>query len=95
MSQVELARRLDISERRLGNYVTGLREPDLALLVRIADALKVNVDELVRPGSTSRPKGNLLIDRFLVAAETLPNAALETLVIQVEAVAARRSSERD
>lgn len=39
LTDAEVARRMGVSERRYGFYVTGDREPDLATLLRIADIL--------------------------------------------------------
>lgn len=47
LSDAEVARRAGLSARRYGNYVQGLREPDLATLVRISRALQTTPDALL------------------------------------------------
>lgn len=43
----ELAQRLNIAYSTLGNYLTGDREPDLNMLIKIADLFSVSIDYLV------------------------------------------------
>lgn len=47
ISQAELARRLGLDPRRVGHYITGIREPDIATLAKIAKALEISADSLV------------------------------------------------
>ncbi len=53
MSDAEVARRLGISERRYGNYVTDEREPDFDLLPKICRALETHPSYLF--GFTADP----------------------------------------
>ncbi|HEY3368265.1 MAG TPA: helix-turn-helix transcriptional regulator [Symbiobacteriaceae bacterium] len=53
LSQEELAERLGIIRSRLGNYELGDREPEFALMNRIADFFGITLDELV--GRTDQP----------------------------------------
>ena len=46
----EVARRSGLSERRFGHYASGRSEPDLASLVRIAEALDATPDQLLGLG---------------------------------------------
>lgn len=55
LSDAEVARRVGISERRYGFYVTGDREPDLATLLRIVDILQADADQLLRPWDKGEP----------------------------------------
>lgn len=55
LTDAEVARRVGISERRYGFYVTGDREPDLATLLRIADILQADADRLLRPWNEDEP----------------------------------------
>jgi transcriptional regulator with XRE-family HTH domain len=91
----EAARRSGLSERRYSNYVNGIREPDLATLVRIAAALQTTPNELL--GSTGKRKQSpraLLADRLSLAIEGLGDHDLEALVIQTEALAGHRRKMR-
>lgn len=91
LSNAEIARRANLTERRYGNYVTGVREPDLATLARIARALGVTPDALLGfDGGGARSGTERLIERLVVSASTLPKGDLELLIVQVEAVAAHR-----
>ncbi len=47
LSNAELARRTGLSDQRLGNYIAGTREPDLATLSRLASALQTSPDWLL------------------------------------------------
>ena len=47
LPDAEVARRAGLSERRYGNYVAGIREPDLATLVKIAAALSTTPNRLL------------------------------------------------
>ena len=55
LTDAEVTRRVDISERRYGFYVTGDREPDLATLLRITDILQADADRLLRPWDEDEP----------------------------------------
>ncbi|KQY43550.1 transcriptional regulator [Rhizobium sp. Root483D2] len=93
ISNAEVARRADLSDRRYGNYVSGRREPDLATLIRISRVLGVSVDELV--GSTvekrTESKEHLLQERIEAALRTLDHDDLQRLAIMVEALAVART----
>jgi transcriptional regulator with XRE-family HTH domain len=92
ISNAEVARRADLSDRRYGNYVSGRREPDLATLIRIARVLGVSVDELVASSLDER-KGTaeeLLQERINVALRALGYDDLQRLTVMVEALAMTR-----
>ena len=52
-TQKDIAAELGISQQRFNSYVTGIREPDLDLLIKIADFFGVSLDYLL--GRTSTP----------------------------------------
>lgn len=91
IAHAEAARRAGLSERRYSHYVNGVREPDLATLVRIAEALQTRPDDLLgfgeRAEASTRSK---LIARLNSAAHVLADEVLEIMVVQAEALAARR-----
>jgi len=90
LSNAEVARRAGLTERRYGNYVAGIREPDLATLLRISSVLGTTPDRLLGlepPGS--RTAVSDLMERLRVAASTLTKAELDAVVLQVEALANR------
>ena len=53
MTQLELAARIGVTRAAMSRYVSGEREPRLVTLVRIAEELDVNVDDLVAADSHS------------------------------------------
>lgn len=67
LTQSELAQKLSTSQRNVSNYETGTSEPDLAMIVQLADIFGVSLDELFgREGSmleTDKLEG---LDRLLV-----------------------------
>jgi transcriptional regulator with XRE-family HTH domain len=90
LSHAEAARRAGLSERRYGNYVSGVREPDLRTLARIAEVLQTTPNDLLgfRTDKTE-PDRSILIDRMNQAAHRLTAFELELLTVQMEAVAKR------
>lgn len=47
ISQLKMALDLNVSQNTISRYETGDREPDLEMLVRIADYLNVSLDYLL------------------------------------------------
>lgn len=92
ISNAEVARRSGLTGRRYSNYVTGIREPDLATLVRIAEVLQTTPDSLlgVRERRELSPR-ELLVDRLVSAAQPLSDDDLEIVIRQAEALAAYRA----
>lgn len=91
IAHAEAARRAGLSERRYSHYVSGIREPDLATLVRIAEALQTTPDVLLgvadpKPASLR----SRLIDRLNSAVQALPDDDLELVIVQTEALAGRK-----
>ncbi|KQS84503.1 transcriptional regulator [Rhizobium sp. Leaf386] len=93
ISNAEVARRADLSDRRYGNYVSGRREPDLATLIRISKVLGVSVDELVGSAveKQTESKEHLFQERIEAALRTLGHDDLQRLAIMVEALAMART----
>jgi transcriptional regulator with XRE-family HTH domain len=89
LSHAEIARRVGVSERRYGHYVSGRNEPDLTTLLRIAAVLQTSPNHLLgfeaEPAPTPR---QLNLTRLLAAAHVMDDKELEITVIQAEAVAA-------
>lgn len=87
ITHAEVARRAGLSERRYGNYVTGRSEPDLATLVRIAQALATTPDRLLAFQRFTPAPENDARQRIVAAIEHLGPADLETLAVMTEALA--------
>lgn len=80
LTDAEVARRVGISERRYGFYVTGDREPDLATLLRIADILQVDADRILRPWDEEKPSmADSLRAQIQSSAAALPADRLQLL----------------
>ena len=89
ISNAEAGRRADLDERRYGHYANGRREPDLATLVRIAEALATTPNYLLgldANGESSSSTSDLL-ERLVSAAKTLPEPELRRFCVQAEALA--------
>lgn len=91
LANAEVARRVGLSERRYAHYVSGRNEPDLAMLLKIADVLQSSPNELLS-GDMPKPTDSrvLLVDRLTSAAEIMIDADLEAAVAQAEAVISLR-----
>ena len=48
LSQVELAKKIGIDQRAVSNYEAGLRKPRIFRIPKIAQALKISIDELLK-----------------------------------------------
>lgn len=94
ISNAEAARRIGLDERRYAHYVSGRREPDLATLVKIADALGTSPNWLLGLpiASAKDPQFAALIDRFANAANGMSKQEIEMCVIQAEAVVAAKAA---
>lgn len=95
ISNAEAARRSGLSERRYAHYVSGVREPDLSTLVRIAQTLGTTPDVLL--GVCDIPKRDdqqARLDRVVTAIGTLPDDVLDVIAIQIDALAAARGRSR-
>jgi len=91
ISNAQAARLCDLDERRYSNYANAKREPDLATLAKIARVLDVSVDYLLGLTDTAPPsERSQMMDRLAVAASSLPENQLETIVMQTEALALPR-----
>ncbi len=91
IAHAEAARRAGLSERRFGHYATGIREPDLSTLVRIAEALQTKPDALLGFGEQDEVSArSKLVARLVSAAQVLADEVLEIVVVQAEALAASR-----
>src|SRR6185312_14558773 len=91
ISNAEVARRADLSERRYGNYVSGRREPDLATLVRIASVLATTPNDLLSNRSSAKAPEQLVRERAAAALAALNSEDLKRVAIMIEALAAQRA----
>lgn len=93
ISNAEVARRVGLSERRYGNYISGTRQPDLATLVKISAVLMTSLDELLsdKPDKSAKSPKRSLQERISSAAEALNEDDLARVAIMLDALAAARS----
>jgi transcriptional regulator with XRE-family HTH domain len=92
LANAEVARRVGLSERRYAHYVSGRNEPDLAMLVKIADVLQSTPNALLGLDRESKAKSKreILIDQLNVAAAAMTDDDLKAAIAQAEAVIAIR-----
>lgn len=82
ISNSEVARRAALGEQRYGNYVTGLREPDLATLVRIAEVLETSPNRLL-----GFSPGTVIDERHESALRAIQDLASKLTVRDLEIIA--------
>jgi len=89
ISNAEAARLSGLEERRYAHYVSDRREPDLATLVKIADALGTTPSLLlgVVDPVADDPKKAVLLEKLLNAAASMSLDEFKIFLIQAEAVA--------
>ena len=94
LSNAEVARRAGLSERRYGNYVSGVREPDLATLMRICQVVGLTPNDLLLPAPPPAPAdaAEVWISRLVSGARTLSVEDLQLAIKQIEALAAHRGA---
>lgn len=71
MTDAEVARRAGLGERRYANYVAGVREPDLATLVKISITLDTSPNALLGigdPDASAGERGELLAQLISIAS---------------------------
>lgn len=90
LSNAEVARRAGLGERRYGNYVSGIREPDLATLLRICEVLDVTPNDLLLAGRAGVTGDAALLSRLVATARQLDRPGLQVAVRQLEALAGHR-----
>lgn len=93
LSDVEVARRAGLNERRYGHYVTGAREPNLETLVKISIVLGTSPNDLLgfqteeaigAAKSEATEERKILMERINAACLGLHNDNLRLTVKQIE-----------
>ncbi len=87
LANAKVARRVGLSERRYAHYVSGRNEPDLAMLLKIAEVLQSTPNALL--ASTDAAKSDsraVLMDRLQAAAAVMSEDDLRAAIVQAEAV---------
>lgn len=86
-TQVELAERVGITQRLLSDYEIGRLRLNADIVVRLADALEVATDELLRPNGRKAPlraKPSLRLQRRMEKIEKLPPHQQSTLLKTID-----------
>ena len=50
MTQLELARNVEVTQSTISQYETGAREPSLVILKKLSELFNCTIDELVKGG---------------------------------------------
>lgn len=92
LSSAEVARRVGLSERRYAHYASGRNEPDLAMLIKIAEVLNATPNLLLglEGQDVGKGKREVLVERLNAAAAVMADDDLQAAVAQAEAVIAIR-----
>lgn len=87
LSNAELARRLGLSDQRLGNYLAGTREPDLDMLARLAAALDTTPNALLGFSQVANDgHAAQMRERAHRAIDSLASDRIELVVSMLEAL---------
>lgn len=88
LSYADAARLSGLSERRFGNYLAGIREPDLGTLCRIAEALSVTPNDLLEFAPIAAKGDSPARWQLHAAVDALPEQALDLVLVQLNAIVA-------
>jgi transcriptional regulator with XRE-family HTH domain len=94
LSQAELARLADINRQVISTYINQKRiNPDEAILRAIARAFKIPPETVFRAAGLLPPVSEKTerVERILHLLETMPEAELDGLEIQIAALASRHT----
>ncbi|HEY0838474.1 MAG TPA: helix-turn-helix transcriptional regulator [Azospirillum sp.] len=89
LSDAEVARRAGLGARRYGNYVQGIREPDLATLLRISRVLQTTPNALLGVDEMGRTRHDRLLAAYSVLNEDGRQLAVRVLDAMAQHQAAR------
>lgn len=95
LSDVEVARRLGLSQSRYANYVADKREPDFSTFIKICGVLGTSPDLLLgfNVPSEASSEDDHLRQEIHAATLSMSQRGLRTLVEVARALAARRESD--
>ena len=96
LSDAEIARRLGFGPSRYTNYISDLREPDFATLLRICELLETTPNIILGIGEQALPStsAEALRERIALAARTMDADTLSVAVEVMNALAARAPRRR-
>lgn len=89
LTQGDVARVAGLSERRIGNYYSDAREPDLGTLVRLASALGVTPNDLLLEKGGNADRRIELQQRLIGLSMVAEIDDLEVVVRQAEVLIVR------
>jgi transcriptional regulator with XRE-family HTH domain len=88
MNQVDLANASGVAQNTISEIELGKRKARPATLKKLADALEVEISDLV--GEAARPKASRLLDALTVGGQPVPTFKLEDLPEQARTQLAER-----
>jgi transcriptional regulator with XRE-family HTH domain len=88
MNQVDLANASGVAQNTISEIELGKRKARPATLKKLADALEVEISDLV--GEVARPKASRLLDALTVGGQPVPTFKLEDLPEQARTQLAER-----
>lgn len=96
LSDAEIARRLGFGPSRYTNYISDLREPDFATLLRICELLETTPNDILGVGEQSllSTSPEMLRQRIAVAATVMDADTLRLAAEMMNALAVRTSRGR-
>jgi len=87
LTQVQLAERIGVTQPVCASYEIGRRRIPVPLLLRIAEALNVYVEDLLPLENTKKKRGPMpKIDRDLARVKTLPRKQQQLVMNLIETV---------
>jgi len=91
LTDIEVARRLGISQQRFANYVSGRHRPDYDMLLRICRVLGTRPDRLLgfdeNVGGQSDTEEMRLLRRICAAARSMGTPSLKRIAVMLDALA--------
>ena len=88
MTQADLARRMDLDPRRVGHYMTGLREPDFQTLTRLVRVLDTSSDSLLGLSVAEQPptESSVLRSKIVAVCNSLDADTLDIVLVLATAM---------
>ena len=83
MTQQELADKLGVTDRAIGNWENGRRMPDISIMKELCDVLDITINELIEGKELSQSEEQTLADKNIISILTT-KSKLENMQILTE-----------